>query len=352
MAAHRITFENNTVRDNEGWGLFVDGATQGTIIRNNTIEDTGIGRQKTGIRLGKNAGAVVLADNTIRAAQPMLDERRNATGADAPNRSWLYAMCVEMGVPGINPRPLSEQAALLREFGFKGLGNELWLDGQLPDNLKILDDARLPLLMCWTLLNVNPTNGPAYGSALPQAIRQLKGRPVTVCVLLQGLPPSDPQGFGPATKALRELGDVAAEAGVRLSVYHHLNDWSESLPLAIEVVNQVNHSQVGFNFNLCHWLKVDGAKDYRPWLRKHAAKLFCVTLNGATSGAKDWANGLIRPLDEGDFDLHPLLAVLEEIHYPGPIGLMCYGIPGDPRDYLARSLRTWRSLLAAVRSTR
>ena len=76
MAAHRVTFEHNTVEDNEGWGLFVDGATQGTLIRNNVIEDTGVGRQKTGIRIGRLAGEVVLTDNRIKASRHTLDERQ------------------------------------------------------------------------------------------------------------------------------------------------------------------------------------------------------------------------------------------------------------------------------------
>jgi polygalacturonase len=75
MAAHRITFEKNIVRDNQGCGLFVDGATDGTIIRQNTIEDSGSGKQKTGIRLGKNAGQVVLEDNSLKASTQLLDER-------------------------------------------------------------------------------------------------------------------------------------------------------------------------------------------------------------------------------------------------------------------------------------
>ena len=75
MAAHRVTFENNTVRDNEGWGLFVDGATRGTIIRSNIVEDTGSGRQKTGIRIGKQAGEVVMEGNTVKAAIQLQDER-------------------------------------------------------------------------------------------------------------------------------------------------------------------------------------------------------------------------------------------------------------------------------------
>jgi len=75
MAAHRITFEHNTVRDNEGWGLFVNGATRNTIIRSNIIEDSGSGRQKTGIRIGKQAGEVVLEGNTVKAETTVLDER-------------------------------------------------------------------------------------------------------------------------------------------------------------------------------------------------------------------------------------------------------------------------------------
>ena len=76
MAAHRIMFEHNTVRDNEGWGLFVDGATRGTIIRSNVVEDTGSGRQKTGVRIGKRAGEVLLEGNTLKAANPLQDERQ------------------------------------------------------------------------------------------------------------------------------------------------------------------------------------------------------------------------------------------------------------------------------------
>jgi len=70
-----VTFEANTVRDNEGWGLFVDGATDGTIIRNNVIVDSGAGRQATGIRIGKEAGEVTLEGNNIKTQTPVQDDR-------------------------------------------------------------------------------------------------------------------------------------------------------------------------------------------------------------------------------------------------------------------------------------
>lgn len=75
MAAHRVTFEQNEVRDNGEVGVFVDGATAGTVIRDNKIHDSGSGRQATGIRIGKRVADIVLEDNQIDATTPLLDER-------------------------------------------------------------------------------------------------------------------------------------------------------------------------------------------------------------------------------------------------------------------------------------
>ncbi len=122
-----------------------------------------------------------------------------------------------------------------------------------------------------------------------------------------------------------------------------MSDWTESLLYALQVVRKTDHPQVGVNFNLCHWLKVDGDKDYRPVLRQNADKLFVVTINGAQVGSSTWTDGLIQPLDRGDFDNRQLLATLREIGYRGPIGLMCYGIQGDAREHLERSLKVWHS---------
>ncbi len=75
MAAHNITFEENTVRDNVGWGLYVDGETRGTIIRNNVIEDTGSGAQTTAVVIGADVQQFEMDSNTIQADVPLLDKR-------------------------------------------------------------------------------------------------------------------------------------------------------------------------------------------------------------------------------------------------------------------------------------
>ncbi len=251
----------------------------------------------------------------------------------------LYGFCME--VSDAKRRSLPDQANMLRELGFDGAGYPLWLDEKLDQNLKILDEAKLPVYLLWTSINLKPGAQP-FDPRVFDAIKKLKGRPVTISVLLQGLPPADPRGMDAAVKLLRDLGNAAAEAGLRISIYHHTGDWAESFPFAVKLVRQVDHPRVGLNFNLCHWLMIEGDKDYRPMLQANAAKIFAVTLNGAQIGAKTWTNGLIQPLDTGNFDNRQLLATLREIGYTGPVGLMCFGIPGDAREHLQRSMQVWK----------
>ncbi len=266
--------------------------------------------------------------------------------------SWdpkFYAYCVEMGVPGVKAHSFPEQVGMLKDAGFDGCGYAIWLGEEMDKNLKIIDDAGLQGYIFWVSVNLKAEQGKMYDSRLPDAIRKLKGRSAVVCVLLTGFKAGDPQGMEPGVKVLRELGDVAAVAGVRISIYNHVGNWTESLPFIVEVIRKVDHPQVGFNFNLCHWLKVDGNADYRPLLRDNVKKLFVVTINGAQTGTKAWTNGLIQPLDKGDFNNGSLMAFIAEIGYAGPVGLMCYGVPDDARDHLARSMAAWRKLKGNIR---
>ena len=279
----------------------------------------------------------------IAAALLLLGQAARAGEAKSQQAAWapkLYAFC--MGMPKEQRRTVAEQAQMLRELGFDGVGYSLWLDENLDKNLRTLDKAGLPLFLAYTPIDVKPGAQP-YDPRLLEAIAKLKGRPTTVCFLLRGFPPGDARGEQSAIKILRELGDAAAAAGVRISIYHHINDWTESLLHALEIVRKTDHPCVGANFNLCHWLKVDGDKDYRPVLRANAKKIFVVTINGAQLGSDTWTNGLIQPLDRGDFDNRSLLATLREVGYRGPIGLMCYGIPGDAGEHLERSIKVWKS---------
>ena len=76
MAAHRIRFIGNVVEDNQRVGLLIEGETNGTVIRDNIIRDTGRGVQEIGVRMGEDAGDVALEGNTIDAKRMIVDERK------------------------------------------------------------------------------------------------------------------------------------------------------------------------------------------------------------------------------------------------------------------------------------
>ncbi len=267
---------------------------------------------------------------------------RPTNAAEPAPAPMVYAYCVEVGVPGIKARPMAEMAKMLREVGFDGGGFPILTGPRLEETLKASDDAGLKVFLLQTAIDLGPKAKAAYDPQALNAIGKLKGRPVVVVVTINGLKPGDPAGMEPAVKALREMGDAAAEADVRISCYNHVGCWNESVAQNIELAKKVNHPRVGYNFNVCHWLKVDGNKDYKPLLKENAGKLFCVTICGAKIGASAWSNGLIQPLDQGDFDNRAVLATLKEIGYAGPVGIMCYGIPGDTREHLQRSMKTWK----------
>ena len=114
---------------------------------------------------------------------------------------------------------------------------------------------------------------------------------------------------------------------------------------AVRVADKVDRPNVGVMFNLCHWLRVDKQRDYRPLLEAAMPRLWAVSINGADSfdPKPGWAH-YIQPLDSGSFDVGGLLKTLKELGYKGPIGLQCFGIGGDAREHLARSMAKWQEL--------
>jgi sugar phosphate isomerase/epimerase len=239
-------------------------------------------------------------------------------------------------------RSLKDQADLLKELGFAGVGH-LGI-GNLDQRLKTLDDAGLKLFQIYVRVNVDPTK-PAYEPGLKEAITRLKGREVSLALTLCGKPASTPDNDPPAVEVVREIADLAAEAGLRVTLYPHVGDWVERVEDAIRVVKKVDRKNVGVQFNLCHWLKTGDEAGLDALLKDALPHLFVVTINGADhADRKAGWDKLIQPLDSGAFDIAGFLKRLKDLGYKGPIGLMCYGLGGDARDHLARSMAAWRKL--------
>ncbi len=272
----------------------------------------------------------------LSAAGP--DAAAEAKAAPFP----FFAYCID--THDSQRRSLSEQAALVKELGFDGVGH-LWLD-QVQERLDTLDAAGLKLFQI-TLRVSLAAEGPAYDPKLKEVLPLLKGRDVQLCLLMEGMAPSDPKGDEKAVAIVRELADLSREVGATIILYPHVDIWLERVEDALRILPKIDRPNVGIMFNLCHWLKVDQEENLKPLLTAALPHLRAVSVNGTDGGEaiRAGTGNWLQPLDSGSFDVLTVLDALKTLGYNGPVGLQCWGIEGDARDHLTRSMKAWKELI-------
>jgi sugar phosphate isomerase/epimerase len=256
----------------------------------------------------------------------------------------FYALCfgdkdAKLNTPG-------SQAELLKELGYQGMGYTKKPEG-LPEILKALDDNGLTLFAVYLTVFIDPGE-PKYDPRWKEVIKTLKGRPTVIWINIRSkkLKPSTLTGDLRAVEIVGEIADLAEKSGIKVALYPHYSFWMERVEDAVRVAEKVNRKNVGITFNLCHWLRVDKPETMKARLELAGPYLFSVTINGAdTQGGWD---RLIQTLDRGSFDVYKLLKALNEMEYTNPIGLQCYGIKGDARDNLKRSITAWRDMTTGL----
>jgi len=286
--------------------------------------------------------SVALLPRALAAAEAAKEPAPAGGQGDWP----LFALC--MDTHDAMKRTLAQQAEMLKELGYAGAGH-LWLD-KLAERIETLDAAGLTLYQIYIRLDVAPGAKQPYDPKLKGVLPLLKGRPTMLAVLVSGGKPGDQAGDERAVELLREIAGLARPFGVRVALYPHVGNWLEKLDDAIRVADKVDRPNVGVMFNLCHFLKTGQEKDLPALLAKASPRLMAVSVNGSPTGADVRAGkgAWIAPLGEGGFDMAGLLRTLKAVGYKGPMGLQCYGIRGDAREHLARSMAAWRKLCAAL----
>jgi sugar phosphate isomerase/epimerase len=267
--------------------------------------------------------------------------------AHAAERNSFFAM--DTALRDGEVRSPAEQAALLKELGYDGFG----ASGHLHEEfLAAFDQAGLKVYNTYLTLDFDSAS-PALDPAFEQTVQRLKDHGTDLWIAINvvtrdgvRLKPSDPTGDAIVVPALRELAALARSNGLRIALYPHTWFWLERVDDAVRVARAIDQPHVGATFNLCHWLKVEGDRDPRSVLRDAMPDLFYVTINGADGGdtrGMNW-DRLIQPLGQGSYDVGGLLRSLRDLGYDGPIGFQGYGIPGDSRELLERTMRAWREM--------
>lgn len=268
-----------------------------------------------------------------------------AEGEGLTNPFFALSNCL---VDDKHPTPES-QAQTLAELGYAGIAPS-GVSG-IPEMLKGLDANGLKMFALYVGANLDPDQ-PKYDPGLPAAIKLLKGRDTFIWLFIRSskYKPSSSEGDPRAVEIVGEIAKMAEQSGLRVALYPHTGFYVERVEDAVRVAEKVDRRNVGVTFNLCHWLKVGDQKNMKPLIKSALPHLFLVTINGADPEGKSdrtWSR-LIQPLDSGSFDLYGLLKALKDLGYAGPVGLQCYGVPGDKYENLKRSMAAWRRLSARM----
>ncbi len=239
------------------------------------------------------------------------------------------------------------RAKVLKELGYDGMSYH-GTKG-ITETIEIFEKAGLKLFVTYLGINIDAEKADQqYDPNLKNSIKQLKGKDTMLWLYITSrkYKRSSEQGDAVAVEIIRDIADAAHESGLKVALYAHVGNYSESFKDILRIARKVNRRNVGVSFNVCHWLKVDGDVDYRAILKESMPYLFLVTTNGAESGdtKKMGWDKLIQTLDRGSFDNYKLLKYLKDIGYTGPVGLQGYGITGDPKQNLANSIKAWRKI--------
>jgi sugar phosphate isomerase/epimerase len=271
--------------------------------------------------------------------------RAGASDAAMPNP--FYAYCVGIGV-GKESATLPAQLELppmLAELGYAGMAY-VGLNGA-PEMLQALEKHGQKLFAVYTPVNVDPGDR-GYDPQVMELIPKLAGHGTLVWLVINSkqYKPSTTDGDQRAVELLRQLADAAQQHGVGLSLYPHLGCYAQRMEDVVRLVKKTERPNVGVTFTFCHFLAVDDAGNIDHALTMARPYLNMVTINGTNGFDPKNRSGWIRTLDEGSFDLSTVLVTLRKLDYRGPIGIIAYGIQGDRREILARSIKGWREISA------
>ena len=277
----------------------------------------------------------------LRPFSIILAQLALATSAWAGEKNPFFAMdTIARGKPEI-------VVPMLEELGFAGLGGAPG-DAAMA---QALSAAGLRYFNGYHTITFDAAR-PALDEPLRKMIEAMPGTALWLSVARvqregAAFPNSSADGDEIALARLRELAAYAAPRGVKIALYPHAGSWLERVEDAMRLAEKVNDPAVGVTFNLCHWLKVEGSeRDPAPVLRAALPRLMFVTINGADAGdtkAMSWER-LIRPLGEGSYDVGALLKTLRATGYEGPIGFQGYGIQGNARTVLTKTMVAWKAM--------
>ena len=223
----------------------------------------------------------------------------------------------------------AEEAAFLKQAGYAGV-SQIHVGGEaLGRKVAAHEKEGLRVLSVYRDVDVVGLDA--------EDLRSLAGKGAMIELTVKKLTDSTPA-------RIREICLVAEGLGMRVALYPHHGFGIATMPQALEMVSKVDYPNLGVMFNLCHFLRGENPADLEKTIAAAGKSLFAVSVSGADVDGKEW-DALIKPLGEGDFPMSRLLDCLTKSGFSGPIALQCFGIKGDRKGNLSKSIAAWKGIV-------
>lgn len=247
-----------------------------------------------------------------------------------------------------NKLDASQQADILKRLGSRKATESRNRWDEFPQVLETFDRSGIEMVAVYVRLSIGDRELPDFFAPL---IDCLKGHNTLIWLNLvsQSYKPSDAEGDKDARKIVLAAADLAEQAGLSISLYHHRGDWMERIGDTFRLAETCDRKNVGCTFNLYHWLFNDGGDHLEETAKKVLPRLNCITINGAmkNTAAIDVREAIL-PLGEGDYDVEQFVRTFIKLGYRGPIGMQGYGIGGEIEKKMADSLEVWRGYCGRI----
>lgn len=230
---------------------------------------------------------------------------------------------------GVNFGNAQQEAAALKSLGYHGVSQAHVGGEKLAQRIAAYDKVGVKVLSIYLNFNDKPVS--------VEDVKPLADRDALIELTVQKMTPT-------TVEAVKKTAELASELNIKVVLYPHARFAIETTTQAMAMVEKVGHPNLGIMLNLCHYLKSEKAEDLEAVIEKISPHLFAASTSGADLGGKNWKE-LIKPLDEGSFPQRRLLAALKKHGFDGPVGLQCYGVRGDKRENLKRSMAAWKKVL-------
>lgn len=150
-------------------------------------------------------------------------------------------------------------------------------------------------------------------------------------------------------KKLREIVSYSAQKGVTVVLYPHSKCYIASAEEALPFIEQIDHPNLKLAVHLCHEIRAGNGLRMDQVFDRVRDRMGAVTLAGTDSivdfsTPKRMDSSTIKPLGQGNYNLDHFIGPLSRSGYKGTVGFINFKIEEEPENYLAVSMKVWKSI--------